>query len=70
MANSENTITSAFVNVLRHMRDAWNINEQITRPFLNATQKPDVIVTDYWNKFVTQRFAKKAGLGLCLDALG
>ena len=46
MANSENTITSAFVNVLRPMRDAWSINEQITRPFLNATQKPDVIVTE------------------------
>ncbi len=46
MANSENTITSAFVNVLRPMRDAWRINEQITRPFLNATQKPDVIVTE------------------------
>lgn len=46
MANSENTITSAFVNVLRPMRDAWKINEQITRPFLNATQKPDVIVTE------------------------
>ncbi|RKU28882.1 hypothetical protein C6499_09705 [Candidatus Poribacteria bacterium] len=44
MANSENTITSAFVNVLRHMRDAWSVNEQITRPFLNAIQKPDVIV--------------------------
>ena len=46
MANSENTITSAFVNVLRPMRDAWNVNEQITKPFLNATQKPDVIVTE------------------------
>ena len=46
MANSEDTITSAFVNVLRHMRDAWRINEQITRPFLNATKKPDVIVTE------------------------
>ncbi len=46
MANSENTVTSAFVNVLRPMRDAWSINEQITRPFLNATQKPDVIVTE------------------------
>ena len=46
MANSENTITSAFVNVLRRMRDAWSINEQITKPFLNATQKPDVIVTE------------------------
>ncbi len=46
MANSENTITSAFVRVLRPMRDAWRINEQITRPFLNATQKPDVIVTE------------------------
>ena len=46
MANSENTITSAFVNVLRHMRGAWNVNEQITRPFLDATQKPDVIVTE------------------------
>ena len=46
MANSENTITSAFVNVLRYMRDAWSVNEQITRPFLNATQKPDVIVTE------------------------
>ncbi|MDE0400969.1 MAG: hypothetical protein OXL96_24510 [Candidatus Poribacteria bacterium] len=46
MANSENTITSAFVNVLRPMRDAWNINEQITKPFLNATQKLDIIVTE------------------------
>ena len=46
MANSENTITSAFVRVLRHKRDAWRINEQITRPFLNATQKPDIIVTE------------------------
>ena len=46
MPNSENTITSAFVSVLRHMRDAWSVNEQITRPFLNATQKPDVIVTE------------------------
>ena len=46
MANSENTITTVFVNVLRNMRDAWSVNEQITRPFLNATQKPDVIVTE------------------------
>ena len=46
MPNSENTITSAFVHVLRPMRAAWNVNEQITRPFLNATQKPDVIVTE------------------------
>ena len=46
MPNSENTITSAFVNVLRHMRDAWSVNEQITKPFLNATQRPDVIVTE------------------------
>ena len=46
MPNSENTITTVFVSVLRHMRDAWSINEQITKPFLNATQKPDVIVTE------------------------
>ena len=46
MANSENTITSAFVNVLRPMRDVWCVDEQITRPFLNATQRPDVIVTE------------------------
>ncbi|RKU23555.1 hypothetical protein C6503_02830 [Candidatus Poribacteria bacterium] len=46
MPNSENTITSAFVSVLRPMREAWRVNEQITRPFLNATQKPDVIVTE------------------------
>ncbi len=46
MANSENTITSAFVNVLRPMRNAWRVDEQITKPFLNATQKPDVIVTE------------------------
>ena len=46
MPNSENTITSAFVSVLRPMREAWSVNEQITRPFLNATQKPDVIVTE------------------------
>ena len=46
MANSENTITTVFVNVLRHMREAWSVNEQITRPFLNATKKPDAIVTE------------------------
>ncbi len=46
MPNSENTITSAFVNVLRPMRDAWRVDEQITRPFLNAVQRPDVIVTE------------------------
>ncbi len=46
MPNSENTITSAFVNVLRNMREAWTVNEQITKPFLNATTKPDVIVTE------------------------
>ncbi len=46
MANSENTITSVFVNVLRHMRDAWNVSEQITKPFLDVPQKPDVIVTE------------------------
>ena len=46
MPNSENTITSVFVNVLRPMRGAWSVNEQITKPFLNATQKPDVIVTE------------------------
>ncbi len=46
MPNSENTITSAFVNVLRNMRDAWTVNEQITKPFLNASTKPDVIVTE------------------------
>ena len=46
MTNSENTITSAFVSVLRPMREGWSVNEQITKPFLNATQKPDVIVTE------------------------
>ena len=34
MANSENTITSAFVNVLRHMRETWSVNEQITNAFV------------------------------------
>ena len=29
MANSENTITTVFVNILRHMRDAWSVNENI-----------------------------------------
>ena len=46
MPNSENTITTVFVNVLRHMREGWNVDEQITKPFLNATKKPDVIVTE------------------------
>ncbi len=46
MANSENTITSAFVNVLRPMRHTWSVDELITRPFLNATQRPDVIVPE------------------------
>lgn len=46
MANSENTITTVFVNILRNMRESWSVNEQITRPFLNATKKPDAIVTE------------------------
>ena len=28
------------------MRESWSVNEQITRPFLNATKKPDAIVTE------------------------
>ena len=46
MANSENTITTAFASILRPMRETWNVNEQITRPFLNASTRPDVIVTE------------------------
>ena len=47
MPNSENTITSAFVRVLRPISERHgSVDEQITKPFLNATQKPDVIVTE------------------------
>lgn len=28
------------------MRETWSVDEQITKPFLNATQRPDVIITE------------------------
>ena len=31
MSNSENTITTAFVNVLRPMRHAWSVNSTVGR---------------------------------------
>ena len=47
MSNSENTITTAFFNAFRPMRQAWSVSEQIAKPFLNASKNPDVIVTEF-----------------------
>ncbi len=42
--NSEDTITTLFVEILIPMSSTWQIDEQITKPFIENRRKPDAIV--------------------------
>ena len=42
--NSEDTITTLFVEILMPMSATWNIYEQTTKPLLENQRKPDVII--------------------------
>ena len=42
--NSEDTITTLFVEILMPMSTTWNIYEQTTKPLLENQRKPDVII--------------------------
>ncbi len=42
--NSEDTITTLFVEILMPMSATWRIDEQTTRPLLENRRKPDVII--------------------------
>ena len=42
--NSEDTITTLFVEILMPMSATWNIYEQTTRPLVENQKKPDVII--------------------------
>ena len=42
--NSEDTITTLFVEILMPMSATWNIYEQTTKPLVENQRKPDVII--------------------------
>ncbi len=42
--NSENTITTLFVEILMPMSATWHIHEQTTKPFVENQSKPDAII--------------------------
>ena len=42
--NSEDTITTLFVEILMPMSTTWRIHEQTTKPLLENQRKPDVII--------------------------
>ena len=42
--NSEDTITTLFVEILMPMSATWNIYEQTTRPLVENQRRPDVII--------------------------
>lgn len=42
--NSEDTITTLFVEILMPMSTTWNIYEQTTKPLVENQRKPDVII--------------------------
>ena len=42
--NSEDTVTTLFVEILMPMNATWRIYEQTTRPLLENQRKPDVII--------------------------
>ena len=43
-SNSEDTITTLFVEILMPMSATWNIYEQTTKPLVENQRKPDVII--------------------------
>ena len=42
--NSEDTITTLFVEILMSMSKTWRIHEQTTQPLVENQRKPDVII--------------------------
>jgi len=42
--NSEDTITTLFVEILMPMSAMWNIHEQTTKPLVENQRKPDAII--------------------------
>ena len=42
--NSEDTITTLFVEILMPMSATWNIYEQTTKPLIENQRRPDVII--------------------------
>ncbi len=42
--NSEDTITTLFVEILMPMSTTWRIHEQTTKPLVENQRKPDVII--------------------------
>ena len=42
--NSEDTITTMFLDILTPMHSKWEIDEQTPRPFVENDRKPDAIV--------------------------
>ena len=43
-SNSENTITTLFVEILLPMSAKWKIYEQTTKPLVENKKKPDAII--------------------------
>ena len=46
MPNNENTLTVAFLNVLRPMRHSWNVAAHPIRPFHENQKEPDAVITE------------------------
>ena len=46
MPNNENTLTVAFLNVLRPMRYSWNVAAHPIRPFHENQKEPDAVITE------------------------
>ena len=42
--NSEDTITTLFVEILRPMSATWRVHEQTTKPLLENQRRPDVLI--------------------------
>lgn len=46
MPNNENTLTVAFLNVLRPMRHSWRVTAHPIRPFHENQKEPDAVITE------------------------
>lgn len=46
MPNNENTLTVAFLNVLRPMRRSWRVTAHPIRPFHENQKEPDAVITE------------------------
>lgn len=63
--NSEDTITTLFVEILMPMSKTWRIHEQTTQPLVENQRKPDVIIrTEVLGITETERPDVHEGLAL------